>query len=78
VIDPRDYLGVVEPFDILRDPPEESGVQEFIDLMALIKERIAKHVEFLVNEFGCAGKSGLVENISQEDMKKIYSERDPW
>ncbi len=78
VIDPRDYLGEVKPFDILRDPPEESGIQEFVDLMALIKERIAGHVEFLVNEFGCAGKAGNVESVSQDEMKKIYSEKDPW
>ena len=78
VIDPRDYLGEVKPFDILREPPEESGCQEFVDLMGLIKERIAGHVEFLVNEFGVAGLADSVEKVSQEEMKERYSEIDPW
>ncbi|MFP4176053.1 MAG: class II fructose-bisphosphate aldolase [Planctomycetota bacterium] len=78
VIDPRDYLGEVEPFDILREPPEESGVQAFEDLMGLIKERIAKHVEFLVNEFGSAGLADDVESVSQEEMKERYAEVDAW
>ena len=78
VIDPRDYLGEVKPFDILREPPEECGVQAFVDLMALIQERIAKHVEFLVNEFGIAGHADAVEAVSQDEMKQRYSESDPW
>jgi fructose-bisphosphate aldolase class II len=78
VIDPRDYLGEVKPFDILREPPKESGVQAFVDLMALIKERIAAHVEFLVNEFGIAGHADAVEDVSQEQMKERYAESDPW
>ncbi len=71
-IDPRDYFGAVKPFDILREPPAESGIQAFIDLMELIKERIAVHVEFLVNEFGSAGLAGSVENLSLEDMSRRY------
>ncbi|MFP4026376.1 MAG: class II fructose-bisphosphate aldolase [Candidatus Brocadiia bacterium] len=78
VIDPRTYLGEVEPFDILREPPEESGVQEFIDLMALIKERIAQHVEFLVNEFGSAGIADMVADTTMADMKAVYEQNDPW
>ena len=77
-IDPRDYLKAVTPFELLRDPPEESGVQEFIDLMAMVRERIAGHVEFLVNEFGCAGIADQVEEVSLEDMKRRYAQSDPW
>ena len=78
VIDPRDYLGEVKPFDILRDPPEESGVQAFVDLMALVQERIAGHVEFLVNEFGSDGLASDVPEISQDEIKATYAENDPW
>ncbi len=78
VIDPRDYFGAVKPFDILREPPAESGVEAFVDLMALIKERIAKHVEFLVNEFGLNGLAASVENVSLKEMKKRYSDSDNW
>jgi len=78
VIDPREYLGAVTPFDIMREPPQDSGVQEFVDLMALIKDRIAGHVEFLVNEFGSGGLAGSVEDATVEDMKERYARRDPW
>ncbi len=77
-IDPRDYFGAVKPFDILREPPAESGVQAFVDLMELIKERIALHVEFLVNEFGLNGLAGKVQNRSLEDMKAHYKNNDKW
>jgi len=77
-IDPRDYLGSVEPFEILCEAPDASGVQEFIDLMALIKERIAKHVEFLVNEFGCGGLAGKVEKVAVEQMADRYAKSDKW
>jgi hypothetical protein len=66
----------VEPFDILREPPEESGVQEFIDMMALIKERLAQHVVFLVNEFGSAGLAGKVEKVTVADMVGRYAASD--
>ena len=75
-IDPRDYLKTVKPFDILREPPDESGVQEFIDMMALIKERLADHVVFLVNEFGSAGLAGKVEKVTVEDMVGRYGASD--
>ena len=78
VIDPREYFGDVEPFEILRDPPEHSGVQEFVDLMALIKQRIAEHVEFLVHEFGSDGLAGSVERVTQDEMKARYAKSDPW
>jgi len=77
-IDPRDYFGAVKPFDMLREPPADSGVQAFVDLMALIKERIAAHVEFLVNEFGAAGMSGEVEEMSLEDAARRYAGSDTW
>ncbi len=78
VIDPRDYLGEVKPFDALREPPEDSGNQAFVDLMGLIKERIAQHVEFLVNEFGSANLADDVADTTQEDMVACYAESDVW
>jgi len=57
VIDPRGYFGVID-IAVLREPAtDESGLAE---LMALIEDRIADHVEMLVNEFGSAGLAGKV------------------
>jgi len=57
VIDPRGYFGVLD-IEILREPAtEESGLAE---LMELIEERIAGHVEMLANEFGSAGLASKV------------------
>lgn len=57
VIDPRGYFGVLD-IKILREPAtEESGLAE---LMELIEERIAGHVEMLANEFGSAGLASEV------------------
>ena len=78
VIDPRDYLRDMKPFEILREPPEDSGVQEFIDLMALIRERIAVHIEFLVHEFGSAGLADKVEKVTLKEMARRYAKTDPW
>ena len=57
VVDPRDYLGVV-PKDMLREPPAGTPLEE---VMGSVKERIAEHVEFLVEKFGSAGLAGKVE-----------------
>ncbi len=75
-IDPREYLGAIKPFEILREPPQESGVQAFVDLMALIKERLAQHVLFLVNEFGSAGLADRVEEVAVSDMIERYARSD--
>ena len=57
VIDPRGYFGVID-IEVLRVPAaEESGLQE---LMEIIENRIADHVEMLVNEFGSAGLASKV------------------
>lgn len=71
--DPRSYLIDVKPFELLREPPADSGCEAFVDLMALIKERIAAHVEFLVNEFGSDGLAGTVEKVTVEEMKARYA-----
>lgn len=58
VIDPRGYFGVID-IEVLREPAtDESGLAE---LMALVEERIAAHVEMLVHEFGSAGLASQVE-----------------
>jgi fructose-bisphosphate aldolase class II len=72
-IDPRLYLIDVKPFEVLREPPEDSGNQAFVDLMALIRERIAAHVEMLVHEFGSAGLAGKVEKVTLAQMAKRYA-----
>ena len=57
VIDPRGYFGVID-IAVLREPAtEESGLGE---LMAMIEDRVAVHVEMLVNEFGSAGLASKV------------------
>jgi len=51
VIDPRDYLKSLDKA-LLREPPQGTVLEE---VMGLIRERIAGHVEMLVHEFGSAG-----------------------
>ena len=68
VIDPRDYLKVIN-VELLRDDPAGTDLEE---IMLLVKERIATHVEMLVHQFGCAGLEGKVERISLEKMAKKY------
>ena len=54
-VDPRDYLKPVSR-ELLREPPNS----ELAEVMALVKDRIADHVEFLVHKFGSAGLAGKV------------------
>ncbi|MBN2104533.1 class II fructose-bisphosphate aldolase [bacterium] len=68
-IDPRDYLKVID-IELLRNDPAGSVLEE---VMSLVQERIASHVESLVNKFGCAGLAGKVECISLNEMAKIYA-----
>ncbi len=56
VIDPREYLGKVEK-ELLREDPAGTDLEE---VMVLVKERIASHVEFLVGKFGSAGLASQV------------------
>ncbi len=56
-IDPRDYLKAI-PIDLLRKNPRGTDLEE---VMVLIHQRIANHVEKLVHDFGCAG---LSDNVS--------------
>lgn len=59
VIDPRGYFGVID-IEILREPAaEESGL---VEVMTLIENRVADHVEMLVNEFGSAGLASEVKD----------------
>jgi len=68
VIDPRDYLKTID-VELLRSDPVGTDLEE---VMELVKERIAKHVEMLVNKFGSAGLAGKVERISLEEMARRY------
>ena len=72
-IDPRNYLIDVKPFEVLREPPADSGSQAFVDLMSMIQERLASHVEFLVHEFGSAGLADRVEKVTLESMTARYA-----
>lgn len=68
-IDPRDYLKVID-VELLREDPK-GGVLE--EVMTLVQERIAAHVEKLVHDFGCAGLADKVERISLAEMAKAYA-----
>jgi fructose-bisphosphate aldolase class II len=59
-IDPRDYLKVIA-VEFLRRDPKGSVLEE---VMALVRKRIADHVEKLVHEFGSAGLAGRVQRPS--------------
>ena len=55
-IDPRDYLKTID-IALLRKDPKGTDLEA---VMALIRVRIAAHVEKLVHDFGCAGLAGKV------------------
>jgi fructose-bisphosphate aldolase class II len=67
-IDPRDYLKVIDVAH-LRENPAGTVLEE---VMVLVKERVASHVEMLVHKFGSAGLAGQVEKISLSEMAKKY------
>jgi len=69
-IDPRIYLDPVDRALLRRDP--QGTVLE--EVMSLVKERIATHVEMLVREFGSAGLAGYVEPVSMEVLATRYAE----
>jgi len=68
VVDPRDYLKSVD-IELLRKDPRGTDLEE---VMALVKERIARHVERLVVQFGSAGLANHVERVSLKEMAKRY------
>lgn len=68
-IDPRDYLKTIN-IELLRDDPEGTDLAE---VMVLVKERIAGHVEMLVRKFGSEGLAGKIEWISLQEMKEKYN-----
>jgi fructose-bisphosphate aldolase class II len=61
-IDPRDYLKAID-IELLRDDPAGTDLEE---VMVLVKDRIAGHVEMLVHKFGSAGLGSKVEQPSVE------------
>lgn len=67
-IDPRDYLKTID-IKILRDDPGGTDLEE---VMGLVRERIAEHVEMLVHKFGSAGLAGNVERVSLKEMATRY------
>jgi fructose-bisphosphate aldolase class II len=67
-IDPRDYLKVID-VELLRGDPNGTVLEE---VMVLVQERIAAHVEMLVHEFGCAGLAGKVEQLSLSELATRY------
>jgi len=67
-IDPRTYLDPVDR-ELLRTDPAGTPLEE---VMGLVRERIAAHVEMLVHEFGSAGLAGRVEDASFDTLKARY------
>jgi len=67
-IDPRDYLKVIDA-SLLRTDPKGTALEE---VMGLVQERIAAHVEKLVHDFGCAGLAGKVDRVSLSEQAKSY------
>jgi fructose-bisphosphate aldolase, class II len=67
-IDPRDYLKTI-PVELLRVDPKGGEMEE---VMALIREKIAGHVEMLVHKFGAAGLASKVERASLSEMANRY------
>ncbi len=68
VIDPRAYLKAID-ISLLRRDPAGTDLEE---IMEIVKERIAHHVEMLVYNFGSAGLAGNVKNVTVERMKEKY------
>lgn len=68
IIDPRDYLKVID-VKLLRSDPSGSDLEE---VMSLVKERIAVHVEKLVRQFGSEGLAGKVKRVTLEEMAAEY------
>ncbi|MFH1942236.1 MAG: class II fructose-bisphosphate aldolase [bacterium] len=68
-IDPRDYLKTMD-VALLREDPAGTDLEE---VMNLVKERIAQHVEMLVIQFGSAGLAGKVERITLDGMARMYA-----
>ena len=67
-IDPRDYLKTID-VKLLRGDPAGTDLEE---VMELVRERIAKHVEMLVVQFGSAGLASRVKRVSLEEMARRY------
>ncbi len=68
VIDPRDYLGIID-IELLRDDPKGTDLEE---VMELVKERVAELVAMLTEKFGSAGLASKVKRVSLEEMAKNY------
>jgi len=69
VVDPRDYLGHIDRA-ILRADPKGTSLEE---VMGLVEERVAGHVEHLCRAFGGAGLAPEVAGHSLEEMKARYA-----
>jgi fructose-bisphosphate aldolase class II len=69
VMDPRDYFGHIDKAR-LRGDPKGTSLEE---VMGLVKERVAGHVEHLCRAFGSAGLAGEVTGHSLDAMKDIYA-----
>ncbi len=68
-IDPRDCLGHIDK-ELMRSSPKGTDIEE---IMGLVKERVASHVAYLCNAFGCAGLAEKTEGHSLEEMAASYS-----
>ncbi len=76
VIDPREYLISLRNTSpkMLRKDYRELGDKNYSELMGQIKDRVAKHVEFLARKFGSAGLAHNVDrSLTLEKMAERYS-----
>ena len=75
LVDPRSYLEPVIKIDpqLLRENYRSLKDEAFIEVMILVKNRIAEHVKNLAIMFGSAGLAGSVDSrLTLEEMKKRY------
>jgi fructose-bisphosphate aldolase class II len=70
-IDPRDYLKTIN-VELLRTDPKGGDLEE---VMVMVQERIASHVEMLVQKFGIAGLAGKVERTTLSGMAAQYAKK---
>ena len=71
VMDPRDYFGHIDRA-LLRSDPKGTPLDE---VMGMVKERVAGHVEHLCRAFGCQGLAPEVAGHSLEEMKARYANK---
>ncbi len=79
ITDPRSWLDSIAKKDpaILRKNYEETGDEQFIELMGIVETTVAKHVAHLNKVFGSAGLAERVDmSLTLEQMAEQYKKAD--